>query len=292
MGFDTYLEVNGDILLMWRKYASPLPRLLFQHSDSVVATSSDADDNCPVHISFRASVDRVRENLEIAGLGWHASISAYSEIRVDGAAAGMALGRSMASGADSEESLRAVEQFRARPPRRDLEAMSKFLSNRLLDEAVLEIDLFRELNYDGTIESVYESSMGAFDAAKGMADVDALDVVRAVESWAVLNRDAPLLAWPMLLCVLLHGLDGSMVVEFDLSEAGREAGVTNLEEGRDYAATYWRQSSEFLASYASTMGRLFSVLASFDSKLGRDFWFARAADLLGRLNSGSSQMRV
>jgi hypothetical protein len=94
MGFDTTLEIGGRVLLMWRKHASPTPRILFRFDDLCVLASDDPDDVPAVEVLFLTSVKGALANLEEAGLGWGAAVAAYADTRiVGGAASGFELSR-------------------------------------------------------------------------------------------------------------------------------------------------------------------------------------------------------
>lgn len=289
MGFDTYLEVDGEILLQWRKHTAFQPRLLFRHDQIVVEARTDdagSDDYRPsFRVAYEATAADVLTNLEQSGLGWHAAVAAYGETRIEGTAGGIVLGQAFAEGGSTEEAESRLASFLANPPVRDLEHLGRFLAHRWRDPDVVEVELFRELTYDGLIDSISQVSMEVFRHSMDMEGIDAALAVRGTESWAVLYREAPLLAWPILICTLLKHLPPTTLIVYDISEAADQENPASVEEARAFADEYWRWSSEALSGVAKSMGRLFSVLASFDSKLGRDFWFARAADLLGRLDA-------
>jgi hypothetical protein len=103
---------------------------------------------------------------------------------------------------------------------------------------------------------------------------------RAAEVLATLDRDAPLLVWPMILSIFFYSLPPDTSVVLDITEAAAEHDEISPHV---YASQYWTQATEGLSGAAQTLGRLFSVLSSFDSRLSREFWFARATDLLSRL---------
>ncbi len=102
-------------------------------------------------------------------------------------------------------------------------------------------------------------------------------------------RDAPLLAWPLLISVLLHHLPPETPVSYVLTEDAYQWDVSTGESAKKYLDEYWVHSAEGLVSQASILGRLFGVLGSFDSRLGREFWFARAVDALARLDAISAE---
>lgn len=291
MGYDTSLEIGDRTGLMWRKYASPLPRLLFQHDQAYVranypAATSDPDDawTPELDVGYEATASQVLATLDEAGLGWAAAVAAYSEIRVEaGFTAGFVIGHATGDGADVDD---AMDAFVAVPPETDLVDFSKTLAAMWADEALDEIPIFENITHDGIVES------GLGVAAKiqryaneNLVSVNAFAAARAAESWTVLHSEAPLLAWPMLICALLHELPASTVVSLDLSYSAAEEECVTVEEGKRYCETYWESATEGLASSARTLGRLFTALAAFDSKLGREFWFARAAILYDRLDA-------
>jgi hypothetical protein len=282
MGFDTYLKIDGSVVLLWRKHAGALPRLLFRHDNLVVVEDVD-ETGTVMHVAYRASVREVLATLEASGLGWHATVAAYAETRIPGTSEGMVMGKGLSEGASHEEIEQRVADFRALPPDSDLEALGRFLAYRWNDPEVEEVEILKEIIYDSEIQNISQVSIEVFRVAANIEGIDAISATRATESWCVLYREAPLLAWPMLMCIFLQYLDSDSIVTFDISEAVFENGDMTLESARTYADDYWRWTSEYLASTARTIGRLFGVLASFDSNLGREFWFARSADLHGKL---------
>jgi Restriction endonuclease len=280
MGFDTYLKIDDRIALMWRKYASSLPRLLFRH-DQLVIETHEAEESPRIGVSFQATADEVLQNLDDAGLGWQATVAAYSEIRLNGTTTGMVMGEGFIAKESDDQIQERVRAFKALPPEVDLSALGTVLAHQwttLGDDD--EMMILKDITYDGDIESTSDIGFEVFKAAKNIGAVNAFAAARAAESWVALYRDAPLLAWPILMCVFLRYLPQHTIVTLDLSEdASETARVTTEDEARDYATSYWTSSSEGLANVAQTFGRLFGVLASFDNKLGRHFWFERAAAL-------------
>lgn len=296
MGFETYLKVGGEVILVYRKYTSLLPRLLFRHdqvlvtdiSGSVGDDESSEDENLQIKVVYQTTVDEVLANLEDAGLGWQAAVAAYSETRFNGGFdIAVALQVEAKEGVSFEEARRRSEEFRQRPPERDLTELGRFLAYRWGDPEVRELEIFDEITFDGNIESTFGTAWKLFDEASRVDGIDAYHAASAAMSWCVMYREAPLLAWPLLLCVFLYHLNRDLIVEYDISEAvtAETAGVVTVESGRAFANEYWRDASEGLSSSAASLGRLFSVLAALDSKLGRNFWFARAVDTYGRIGS-------
>jgi hypothetical protein len=293
MGYDTSLEIDGRGVLLWRKHASSFPRLLFQHDQLVVEDLDDGkdhEDEDPsrggVTVQYRATVQEVLATLDEVGLGWDATVAAYAETRIEGTSVGLVMAMAISAGADPAETEKRIAEFRGLGPHVDLGALGVFLSHQWGDSDVHEIALFKDINYDGSIESISSNSLDVYHyTISTLEGVNACALVRAVESWCNLYREARLLAWPMLLCVLLQHLSPTATVVLDLTDDAREEGVRTTEEAGQYAANYWTWTSEGLASSARTIGRLFSVLASFDSMLGREFWFARASVLYARLLS-------
>jgi hypothetical protein len=131
--------------------------------------------------------------------------------------------------------------------------------------------------------------MDAFEAYKAAMKYGVegkYEILRAVESLTHLQRDAPLLAWPLIVCVFLHSLPLDELIELDLSDDAADLSMaSNEEDARSYAAQYWQDSSKILAGTAQSLARLFGVLSSFDGALSAEFWVARSADLLMQLLS-------
>jgi hypothetical protein len=147
-----------------------------------------------------------------------------------------------------------------------------------------QVVIFKDMTYDSPILPTAGFDSEIMKAADERG-IDKYGVGRAAESFALLYRDAPMLAWPLLLSILLHHLPEDTPVSYVLTEDAHERDVLTLEAAQEYLEDYWLESAEYLVSQASALGKLFGVLASFDSKLGQEFWFARASDALGRLDN-------
>ncbi|WP_405476945.1 restriction endonuclease [Streptomyces canus] len=247
------------------------------------------DDSYPSdQVHFEGKAEEALANLSNAGIGWHATINAYSQMRFNGQAAGMYIAH-----ANFERNVdwnAAEVEFEKISPEIDLVNLGKLMAyqwrkgDRQGEEASEDdsVILLRDLNYDGSLPNSGNAASQAFRDAQEAGVDNPFAAARAAEVLAVLDRDAPLLVWPMVLSVFLQHLPSDTPIVLDISEAAAE------RQGVDphaYAAQYWEDSAESLSSTAQTLGRLFGVLSAFDSKLGRDFWFARAADILKRLNS-------
>jgi hypothetical protein len=185
-----------------------------------------------------------------------------------------------------------VRQFEALSPEHDLVALGTVMANQWADADVDEVICIESISYDQSIPEISTFSFDVYKVATEMDGVDAFAATRAAESWALLYRDAPLIAWPILLVALLKQLPSDTPISLVLTEDANETGrVATIAEGEAYADEYWSEASDILAGYARTLGRLFGVLAGFNNQLGREYWFARAADSLTRikaLNPGNS----
>ncbi|MCZ2814914.1 restriction endonuclease [Modestobacter sp. VKM Ac-2984] len=294
MGYDTSLSVGDSILLMWRKHASHLPRLLFRHDQVVIedlpiVVDDEGVETGGITVQYRTTAADALATLEEAGVGWNATVAAYADTRVHGTSVGMLWAQQHFSKADAATQERMIEEFKRLPPEVDLDALGATLASLWADSEAEDLPLFEEISYDGQIESPTMTSMPIYDRAANLDGVNPFAAVRATESWSVLYREAPLLAWPMLVCVLLRHLEPSVNVVLDLTDDAAEYDYgSSVADAAEYATDYWTWTTEALASSARTMSRLFSVLASFDSKLAPEFWFARAAGLYGQLKDLAS----
>ncbi|MEV3896084.1 restriction endonuclease [Streptomyces atroolivaceus] len=287
MGFDTYLNVGDRVALQWRKYASSLPRLLFRFDQLKIEHIEDG--SYPFNrVLFEGTAEEALANLANAGIGWHATIGAYSQMRFSGQAAGMFMAH--ANSTRNTDWHAAEVEFDEIPPEVDLVNLGKLIAHQWGKEENEDAEasedasviLLRDLTYDGSLPSSGNSVSQAFRDAREAGVDNPFAAARAAEVMAVLDRDAPLLVWPMVLSVFLQHLPSDTLVTLDISEAAAEH---QEADPHAYAAQYWADSAESLSGTAQTLGRLFGVLSAFDNKLGRDFWFARAADILKRLNS-------
>jgi Holliday junction resolvase-like predicted endonuclease len=286
MGFDTYLQVDDRIVLMWRKHAGVLPRLLFRFQDLQIADAGDT-----VGVSFRATAADARDNLEQAGLGWGAAVAGYADTRFGGYSAGMMLSSIARASADDVE--RQFEAFESLPADQDLVNLGMLMAQQWLDEKCREVALLSDLSYDGDLPPPHDAAFGVMQEAQKRGVDNPFAVARAAESMAFLDRTAPMLVWPLIVCVFLQQLPDDAVVELVLTEDAQvSADVNDEESAREYAAGYWTMASDALAREARTLERLFAVLAGSSAAAGPEFWFARAADLLGRVHSLRSTIEV
>jgi hypothetical protein len=293
MGFDTYLQVDGETVLMWRKHASALPRVLFQFEDLEIGPSppDDSDEDDPLlGVSFRTSVGAARRNLEQSGLGWKAAVAAYAEVRFDGYSSGFAMVRGLNEGSGRaqrvEEAEKRLAAFESLSAEVDLVNLADLMVAEWQDENCAEVTVLGDLTYDGDLSRGPSHVLAVAQRAEERKIDEPYAAARAVESLALLDRTAPMLAWPLIVCVFLNGLPEAAEIEFVLTEDASQTDANdNPQSAREYAAAYWSDSSEYLATEARTLERLFAVLAGSGASAGREFWFARAADLLGRVEA-------
>lgn len=291
MGFDTYLYIGDRVALQWRKHASSLPRLLFRY-DQLRIESSEGDGDPYSRVFFEGTTEEALKNLSDAGLGWRATVASYSQMRFNGHAAGMFIGHAAFKEKPGWEN--AGEEFEAITPEEDLINLGSLMARQWLSrngesgEDTQEIAgeehlvfFLRDLTYDGDLPSPGNAASQAWAEGKAAGVEDPFAAARAAEVLATLDRDAPLLVWPMILSVFLHSLPSDTSVVLDITEAAAEHDEVSSHV---YASQYWTQAAEGLSGAAQTLGRLFSVLSSFDSRLSREFWFARASEILSRLH--------
>lgn len=299
MGFDTYLEVDDRIALMWRKYKSPLPRMLFRRDQAIAELIDPPSENgADLRVEFESTASKVIATLDGTGLGWPSTVAAYERIRQGVVAQSSLFVRLSApswkiaqESSDpgeilSEEEVQArIDKWNELSPEHDLKEAGTFLAAEW-QNLESEVSLFKDITYDGQIEPMYSYIASIMDRAENRG-MDWASIGRFVESWTVLYREAPLLAWPMLICVLLKQMPPDCRVSYVLTEDAQEYSV-ELEGADEYFDDYWRQSAEGLVSQASMYARLFGVLAAFDSQVGKEFWFTRASEALAKLESMAS----
>ena len=289
MGFDTYLQIDDRILLMWRKHAGVLPRVLFRYDDLYVRPGEDEDGEPTVEVGFEAFAEDVLKTLAGGGLGWSAAVAAYAEVRFSGYSAGFLMGTvtSEGGGVDRIERVKRIERakaaFEALSPETDLRSLGELMVGEWRDERE-DVSLLSKLTYDGDLPSAHDAAFETWEHAHKRGIENAFAAGRAAESLAMLDRTAPMLAWPLLVCIFLHQLPNDAMLRLVLTEDAAQSGdVLDEEAAREYAAGYWSRASDALASEARTLERLFAVLAGSTLDTGSEFWFARAADLLERM---------
>nr|WP_306631533.1 restriction endonuclease [Arthrobacter ulcerisalmonis] len=267
-------------------------------------------------VEYRASAGEILQTLREGGMGWDSSIATYATVRqglvaesqlwVQEVVAGTIASRPNKPSKTFLEVIADLEQpeeaewewdaaalaahektlaaFRAQAPADDLSGLGQLLAGQWLDAGAESVVIFKDMIYDSPIEPTVSFITDIMRGAE-QRGIDKFGVGRAAESFALLYRDAPMLAWPLLVCVLLHHLPEETAVSYVLTEHAHEQDVSTDEAAQEYLEDYWLGSAEHLVSQANALGKLFGVLASFDSKLGREFWFARAVDSLGRLDT-------
>ncbi|MFD9244727.1 restriction endonuclease [Streptomyces sp. NPDC059556] len=235
-------------------------------------------------VKFRATVGEVLLTLETAGLGWNAAVAAYSAVRVErGAGTASVISESLTAEMDAADTEKRVEEFTRVPPEADLRYLQELLKHQVGGQSESILDA---LNYEDEVPHPFHLSFSSYREMRKLGLKGAAEVSRAVESLLYLRIDAPLLAWPLIICVYLGCLDPDAIVELDLSDdAADQVMAENENDAKEYAANYWTESASALAGTAQSLGRLFGVLSAFDGSLSREFWFARAAELLGQIRA-------
>lgn len=152
MGFDTYLEVDQRVILMWRKHASATPQPLFQLSDLRIVDDVDDDGQTVVDVRFSTTARGALSNLERAGLGWHAAVAAYAETRVTGYSGGLVMsGMYWRDSAEPLDADRRLAAFDALPGDIDLLNLGQVMLSRWRDETRPDVPLLEDLTYDGAL---------------------------------------------------------------------------------------------------------------------------------------------
>lgn len=283
MGFDTYLEVAGRTVVEWRKQTGALPRLLFDRDQLVVDLDSFGS---PVRVSFESTTSQVLANLQRLGLGWDASVAAYSSVRAGQATEALLWGMYHAetgrvSRTEAEEQVeRQLSPQRVLDPQQDLIQFGSIVAAQWQSpDAVLVLD---DLRYDEPIELGSALLLRAIDSAEKQGGTP-LAVGRATETIAYLFREGRLVGWPILLSILLQHLPPDEPVSYVLTEGISEFELDDEETTGAFIETWWQESASLFTDYTRTLGLMFGALAAFQDGLGQDYWFGQAASALARL---------
>ena len=168
-------------------------------------------------------------------------------------------------------------------PEHDLALLGSILASQWLDPAQDEILLFSQLAYDEPVEVSSSTIQSAIRAAEAGGH-DPLPVARAVETLALLFREARLVAWPMLMTVLLQHLPADMPVRYVLTEGIDDFDMSDVDATESFVDEYWSGTGASVADYARNLGVLFGALAAFETRLGPQYWFGQAATALNQLD--------
>lgn len=295
MGFDTYIAVDDVILVQYRKQTGDLPRFLFTRDELRIRTSSGPNAR-PVEVEFRSTAATVLRNLEEQGLGWDATVAAYATIRDGWYAEAVLTGRYLAEaeiaaerrGARATETDYAqvedrIETQRASSPAGDLSSLGALLAKQWLDPGDDEVFLLSDVAYDQAIEGSSTIVGDAIRAADEFGQPP-LPAARATQTLVNLFRDAPLLAWPMLVTVLLQHLPEDTSVCYVLTDGIDEFSMHDVRATNSFVDQYWSHAGAQIATYARNLGVLFGTLADFDTRLGPQYWFGRASAALSQLD--------
>ncbi|WP_329552925.1 restriction endonuclease [Streptomyces sp. NBC_00696] len=284
MGYDTSLEIGDKYTFMWRKHASELPRTLFSYNQLQIQPIEDlGSGEARYSVKFTGTVRQSLEALTSYGLGWKAAVSAYAAIRVERGQATWSLMAESRSTDDWEQIKEKLEQFSKIPAEVDLLHLGQLMLKQIENDAD-EIVLLDGLTNEENLPNAFTDAFKAYTEASVYDPARKHEILRAAESLVHLQRDAPLLAWPLIVCVLLWCLPPDAPMELDLSDDAADLSLAGTEEdARTYAAQYWHDSSKALAGTAQSLARLFGVLSSFDGELSGEYWATRAAELLHRL---------
>ncbi|MGW4931870.1 restriction endonuclease [Streptomyces sp. NPDC004166] len=286
MGYDTYLEIGDKCTFMWRKHASELPRMLFSFDSLRIERKEDCEDeNDQYAVKFCSTVEKSLDVLSNSGLGWSAAVSAYATIRVKrGQASGALMADLHSKGLAWTQVQEELERFGNGSPELDLLQLSALMKKQM-DADSDSIILLEDLTDYETPPHAFSDVFRAYEEADKYSLVLKCEILRAVESLTYLKRDAPLLAWPLIICILLKSLPGDTPIEFDLSDDAAEFSMTDTkEDARSYAAEYWEDAGKALAGTAQSLARLFGVLSSFDGALSEEYWATRSVESLDRLH--------
>jgi len=246
----------------------------------------------PIAVTFESTAAKALRVLDEQGLGWNGTVAAYATVRNGWAAEAMLtgqygvearMGKTPAADIDALVEARLAGQ-RSASPEQDLFLLGSILGTQWLDPARAEVLLFNELTYDEPFDVSSSTIGGAISAAED-AGVDPLPVARAVQTVALLFREARLVAWPMLMTVLLQHLPAEAPVHYTLTEGIFEFGMTDDEAAKAFVDEYWHQTGSALADYARNLGVLFGALAAFETRLGPQYWFGQAATALSQLDA-------
>ena len=287
--------------MQWRKTTGDLPRLLFAPQDRDVTVGPGGVVSS---LSLRSTAAGVLETLTEQGLGWAQSVAAYASVRGGGYASAFLSGqysaqehrlrRSLSStddplaDGDDESSASDLELDRqvdeavqaridaesAATPEEDLRSLGALLAAVWQDED-RDVFLLDDLRWDTPVEVTTQVLLDAIRTAEEF-DRLPLPVARAVETLMLLFRDARLVAWPIIICVLLTHLPPNSAVTYELSEGIGEFEAETAGSADAFLNEWWSSTGEGIATYTQTLGVLFGALSAFSTNLGTQFWLGRA----------------
>lgn len=285
MGFETWVEVGGRLVVEYRKGTGGLPRFLFSPEDLIISPDP-TDPDITESVAFVSTAGRVLAVLAEQGLGWDGAVAAYASVRSGWAAEAMLTGQYMVEvhgAADEEaqiESLLAPQ--RDCSPEQDLVAMGSLLAKQWLSSGPAL--LFKDLEYDSPIEVTGSTIGQALSAAHG-SGVPPLPIARGIETLALLFREARLVAWPMLMTILLRHLPADTPVRYVLTDGIYEFEMETPPDAKLFVENYWAETGLSIAEYARNLGVLFGALADFETHLGAQYWFGQASAALNQLEA-------
>jgi len=294
MGFDTYVNIDNRTVVSYRKQTGVLGRFLFDRGDLVVQSGTDGPSRRPAAVAFRCTVAASREVLKAQGLGWHVSVATYASVRMGIHTEASLWGRYSAQGSfsednpsvDEDEIERKIAPQRNKTPEQDLHELGAVMAAQWMDSSSAVL-LFDDLIYDEAPPATSSTILQATAAAEKYGK-SPLAVGRAVETIAVLFRDAPLAAWPMLMAVLLEHLPDRLSIEYVLSEGIDEFDMVDDASAVRFAGKWWDETGEFFSDYAHKLGSMFGALAAFENQLSPQFWFGQATAALAHLEQLNS----
>lgn len=288
MGWECRLYI-GKFNEYYRKYVPDIVALLYSEQNYQFVDDEDEPKAC-----FRATAKECIERLNELGYTWDLLVGFYADIRFNGYAAGMFLGQSMRAGENTEY---LVSKFKSNQPEQDLTSLINFYRQFTREKNDIWVDElpgkaeyhFPVHDHLGVLSEMADTIRETEEASINMDDWLAL---RAADSLLYLHHDNPLMEWVFFTRILLSVVDEHEEVYFDLSDAIAEISETDtdLENiGRDYL----KNAMGSLATHAKLLGRMFSMFADLDNKLGRHYFLGRASTLLNLVESqkGTAQER-
>lgn len=292
---------------MWRKDTGDIPRLLFAPAERSVTV--DEEGNVET-VTLRSTAAGVLSTLSGHGLGWDASVAAYSSVRGGGHTGAFLAGQYTATEYtdrygddaddrfdDTDDPLEAIDvpptpeqlaedraidaAVRSRIARESAPAAEEDLQHLGALLAAMWADpdgkvlLLDDLAWDAPVELNFELIQQTLESAEQYG-LPALPIARAVETLVFLFRDARLIAWPLITCVLLKHLPTDTDVVYDLSGGIWEFEMETVEHATSFLDRWWASTGDSIATYAQSLGMMFGSLSAFRSKLGPQFWFGQA----------------
>lgn len=281
MGWESGLNIDGNLVGIWRKHVPDLPALLFHATDVVITPhAADAHEDDHDSVVWTTTAAKAMENLTSSGFSWAHLLRDYAESR-DFSLKVVFLQCALRASMGNAEYDALIATLNAHDPAEDLRLLGLTLITEMRAlTASWSADLLQE-HPPTPIRDLLLFHNGEdsplIDVGEDLPSDVRLILTRAADYFVRSTHSAPLVGWAFTVVELLQHTDPSVIVEFDISGGLPES---SCHSSTEYAEQYWKSARSALADTARFYGSVFAGLATATTDFARAAQYGRLETLL------------